>query len=311
MYFSKASIVSALSMASVVSAHTTMFSVWVNSVDQGDGRKTYIRSPDNNNPVKVLSSPDLVCNVNGGTPVPEFVSAAAGDKLTFEWQHNTRGDDIIDKSHKGPIITYIAEYTETNGASPIWSKIAESGYEDGKWATDVLIANKGKYDFTLPSFIKAGKYLIRQEIIALHEADVAEATNSARGAQFYPSCVQFEVTGSGTVVPDEKFDFNTGYTSTDPGIVFNVYGSVSNYPIPGPAVISGTSSGSGSGSGSNSSAPAATTTSPAATSAAVTSVASTTPAASVTPTSAPVSSCKQRRAARAARRAALAASYNN
>lgn len=235
-------------MASTVAAHAQVYGVWVNGEDQGDGRSKYIRSPDSNSPVKDLTSPDIVCNVNGATAVADFVSAAAGDKLTFEWYHDNRGDDIIASSHKGPVITYIAEYTETDGASAIWTKIAEDGYDGSEWAVDKLIAAGGKADFTIPSTLAAGKYLIRQEIIALHESDTAYNENSARGAQFYPSCAQFEITGSGSAVPDEAFDFNTGYTYSDPGIVFNLYGSFTSYEIPGPAVWDGSSSGSGSGS---------------------------------------------------------------
>ncbi|KAI1085539.1 glycosyl hydrolase family 61-domain-containing protein [Whalleya microplaca] len=247
MHFSN--LIATAAFATIVSAHTTVFSVWVNDEDQGDGRNVYIRSPPNNNPVKDLTSSDLVCNVNGGTAVASFVSAAAGDKVTFEWYHNTRGDDIIDSSHKGPIITYIAPYTEGNGADAIWTKINEEGLTDQTWAVDTLISNKGKKEVTLPSGLAAGKYLLRQEIIALHEADVAYASNSARGAQFYPSCVQLEVTGSGSTTPSENFDFNTGYTSTDPGIVYNLYTTpYAAYTIPGPTVWSGSGSGSGSAS---------------------------------------------------------------
>ncbi|KAM6533238.1 hypothetical protein FALCPG4_006249 [Fusarium falciforme] len=260
------SVASALAMASTVSGHALMYGVWVNGEDQGDGQNVYIRSPANNSPVKDLTSPDIVCNVNGGKAAPKFVSAAAGDTLTFEWYHNTRSDDIIDGSHKGPIITYIAPYTETDGTGAIWTKIQEDGLTGSQWAVDKLIANKGKIDFDLPSGLKAGKYLIRQEIIAHHESDATYDQNPARGAQFYPSCVQVEVTGSGSAVPDEAFDFNTGYKYTDKGIHFNLYGGSSTYEIPGPAVWSGSSSGSGSGSGSSSgsspSAPAATTAAP-------------------------------------------------
>ena len=236
----------ALAIASGVSAHTIMFSVFVNGVDQGDGRNVYIRSPPNNSPVKDLASPDIVCNVNGGKAVGSFVKATPGDTLTFEWFHDNRGDDIIDGSHKGPIITYIAPFTSGNGVGSIWTKIAQEGFDSaaGKWAVDKLIANKGKKDFVLPAGLKAGKYLIRQEIIAHHESDTAFNANPARGAQFYPSCVQIEVTGSGTGVPSQNFNFNTGYTYADPGIVFNLYASFTSYKIPGPAVVSSFGSGS-------------------------------------------------------------------
>lgn len=246
-------------MATSVAAHTTVYSVWVNGEDQGDGRSKYIRSPSSNSPVKDLTSPNLVCNDKGGTAVADFVSAAAGDTITYEWYHDNRGDDIIAESHKGPIITYIAEYTDTDGTGGLWTKIAEEGYDGTKWAVDKLIAAKGKADFTIPSTLAAGKYLIRQEIIGLHEADAAYNKNPDRGAQFYPSCVQFEITGSGSSVPSEDFDFNTGYTYSDPGIVFDLYNGYTSYDIPGPEVWDGSGSGSNTDSKPSTSAPAATT----------------------------------------------------
>jgi len=222
----------ALALASSVSAHTIMYGVWVNGVDQGEGTNTYIRSPPNNSPVKDLHSPDLICGVTGGNEVSSFVKAAGGDTVTFEWFRSFRNDDIIDPSHEGPIITYVAPYTSGNGAGPIWTKIAEAGFSDGNWAIDKLIANNGKIDVALPN-LAAGKYLLRQEIIALHEADADVEVNPSRGAQFYPSCVQLEVTGSGTVVPNQNFDINS-YQSTDPGIHFDLYTKYSSYKIPGP-----------------------------------------------------------------------------
>ncbi|KAK4039679.1 glycosyl hydrolase family 61-domain-containing protein [Parachaetomium inaequale] len=272
----------ALAFASGANAHALMYGVWVNGVDQGDGRNVYIRTPPNNSPVKDLASPNLACNVNGAKAASSFVQAAAGDSLTFEWLHNTRGDDIIAGSHKGPIITYIAPYTEGNGADSIWTKIAEDGYDSATklWAVDKLIAAKGKQDFILPANLASGRYLIRQEIIAHHESDTAFNVNSARGAQFYPSCVQVEVTGSGTAVPDQDFNFNTGYTYADPGIVFNLYGAFTSYQIPGPEVWAA----SGSSPAPSSPAPSSTSTSSAA-------AATSTPAAPVeteTPTSSAV-----------------------
>ncbi|KAM0241535.1 hypothetical protein ACHAP5_007491 [Fusarium lateritium] len=271
----------ALAMATTVSAHAQVYGLWVNGKDQGDGRSVYIRSPENNNPVKDLSSPNLVCNTNGAKAAPKFAKAAAGDEVTFEWYHDNRGDDIIDGSHKGPIITYVAPYTETAGTGAIWTKIAEDGYDGSEWAVTRLIKAKGKATFTLPSALKAGKYLVRQEIIAHHESNDAYNANPARGAQFYPSCAQIEVTGSGTAVPDEKFDFNKGYTYSDKGIVFDIYSFSGSYSIPGPAVWKGTSTGASSGSETKPEAPAATSAAaeaPAATSAAAEAPAATKPA---------------------------------
>lgn len=242
----RSTILSAVAMATTVSAHAQVYGVWVNGEDQGDGRDVYIRSPENNSPVKDLASPDIVCNVNGGSAVSDFVSVAAGDSLAFEWYHDNRNDDIIDGSHQGPIITWIAEYTEGDGTGAIWTKIAEDGYDGSEWAVAKLIANGGKQELTIPESLASGKYLVRQEIIAHHESDTAFSENPARGAQFYPSCVQVEVSGSGSAVPDQGFDFNVDYTYEDPGIVFNLYGDYSSYEIPGPEVWNAASSGGSS-----------------------------------------------------------------
>ncbi|KAH0605952.1 uncharacterized protein H6S33_004409 [Morchella sextelata] len=239
-------------------AHTRVWSLWVNDVDQGDGRSTYIRSPPNNNPVKDVTSSDIICNV-ANTKGSASVPVAPGDKVTFEWYHDNRADDIIASSHKGPITVYIAP-AASNGAGAVWTKLAESGLSSGTWAVDTLIANGGKHSLTLPSSLASGDYLLRAEIIALHEADTDYAVNSARGAQFYPSCSQVTVSGSGTTSPPGTFNFIGGYTSTDPGILFNLYGGSTTYEIPGPAVWDGTSSGSESASTSTAVATVPTTT---------------------------------------------------
>ncbi|KAH6660785.1 glycosyl hydrolase family 61-domain-containing protein [Truncatella angustata] len=325
--------VAALAFASGVTAHTRMYSVWVNGEDQGDGRGTYIRSPPTNDPIKDITSANLACNAAGSTAVADFVSVAAGDAVSFEWYHDSRNDDIIAASHLGPIITYVAPYTDgMDGTGAIWSKINEEGYDasTSKWAVDNLISNGGKKDFTVPSGLAAGKYMFRQEIIGLHEADVAHSANSARGAQFYPSCVQVEVTGSGSATPSESFELPGGYTDSTPGVVFNLYGSYSSYDIPGPSVwdgASGSSSGSTTTAAAASSTVAATSTkAAAATSAAATAVATSaavttsaavqttlatstkaaaTSAVATTSAAAPTKSCssKRRRAARKARQA--------
>lgn len=126
---------------------------------------------------------------------------------------------------------------------------------------DNLIAAKGMKEFTVPAQLAPGQYLIRQEIIAHHESQPTFEENPAKGAQFYPACVQVEVSGSGTAVPDQGFDFNTGYTYEDPGIAFNMYGDIDSYPIPGPEVWNAAGGGSGeAGTGSGSQAPVETST---------------------------------------------------
>jgi cellulase len=60
-----------------------------------------------------------------------------------------------------------------------WFKIAEDGLEsDGSWASEEVNSAGGVYNFTIPSDIEAGNYLIRGETIGLHVA------SSVGGAQF-------------------------------------------------------------------------------------------------------------------------------
>ncbi|WYZ42323.1 hypothetical protein EsH8_VI_000022 [Colletotrichum jinshuiense] len=315
-------------------AHTQTIDVWINDKAVGDGRSLggsgsikYIRSPPSNSPVKDLTSSAIACNVNGGTAATGFAPAAAGDSFQIEWYHDAQGDDIIDGSHKGPIITYIAPYTSGDGTGAIWTKIGEEGYKNGKWAVDNLKTNGGKSgNVTIPASLKAGKYLIRQEVIAHHESDATYDVNPARGAQFYPACLQFEITGTGSDVPPQNFDFNTGYTYADPGIHYNLYSAdATTYQIPGPELWTGGSSG-GSSPAPSSAAPVAsssaaaqpTTAAPVVTSSAAaqpttlaTSVASAAPVVSstsaaapvATPTKAPAAGCKKRRSRKARRSA--------
>ncbi|KAF9480514.1 glycoside hydrolase family 61 protein [Pholiota conissans] len=232
------------SFVSAATAHTRIWSIWVNGVDQGTGLNTYIRSPPNNNPVKDLTSSAVACNVNN-VAVPQTIQVKAGDKVTFEWFHDTRGDDIIASSHKGPIVVYIAP-TSSNGAGSVWTKIFHAGYTNGAWAVDNLLTARGKHNIIVPN-LPAGDYLLRAEILALHEANVAYASNPVRGIQLYMNCVQIRITSSGTQSLPSGSTFPGLYTPSTPGIVWNIYDTTldqSTYPIPGPAVWSGAAGGS-------------------------------------------------------------------
>ncbi|PYH76780.1 hypothetical protein BO82DRAFT_358825 [Aspergillus uvarum CBS 121591] len=239
--------------AKMVDAHTTVFAVWINGEDQGLGNSAsgYIRSPPSNSPVKDVTSTDITCNVNGDQAAAKTLSVKGGDVVTFEWHHDSRdaSDDIIASSHKGPVMVYMAP-TTAGSSGKNWVKIAEDGYSDGTWAVDTLIANSGKHNITVPD-VPAGDYLFRPEIIALHEA------NNEGGAQFYMECVQFKVTSDGANTLPEGVSLPGAYSATDAGILFNMYGSFDSYPIPGPSVWDGTSSGSSSSASSSSSSAAA------------------------------------------------------
>jgi len=231
------------SLSVTVHAHTTVYGAWINGIFQGDGRGIYIRSPPNNNPVKDLTSDAMACNVNN-TAVPDTLVVEPGDEFTFEWYHNTRDDDIIASSHEGPIQVYIAP-TSSNGSGPVWTKLYSFSYVTPYWAVDELIAAHGQHSIIIPS-IPDNDYLLRAEIVALHEANVAYDQNNARGAQLYISCAQVHVSAGGDNALPGGTSFPGSYNDSTPGIIWNLYGTTSptTYIAPGPDVWSEAAGGS-------------------------------------------------------------------
>jgi hypothetical protein len=70
----------------------------------------------------------------------------------------------------------------------------------------------------IPGNLEAGEYLMRHEIIALHTAQ------SSGGAEFYISCSQLKVVGSGSGAPKESelVRFPGAYHAKDKGILIDV-----------------------------------------------------------------------------------------
>ncbi|KII87765.1 glycoside hydrolase family 61 protein [Plicaturopsis crispa FD-325 SS-3] len=152
--------------------------------------------------------------------------------------HQQPGDrscanEAIGGDHYGPINVYLApvdDATTAVGSSASWFKVSEIGLPSSApdyWGTEVLNDNCGHYTFTVPSDIAPGDYLLRAEVIALHVA------STEGGAQFYMSCYQIKVGGSGTAKPS-GVSIPGAYSATDPGILINIYTQLDSYTIPGP-----------------------------------------------------------------------------
>lgn len=80
-------ILAGAAIASVANAHTTIYNMWVDGVDQGLGNSAagYIRSPPNNNPLKDITSKDMTCNVNN-VATAKTIDVAAGAKVTYQYR---------------------------------------------------------------------------------------------------------------------------------------------------------------------------------------------------------------------------------
>ncbi|OTA99062.1 carbohydrate-binding module family 1 protein [Hypoxylon sp. CI-4A] len=181
------------------------------------------------------ASADIICHKDS-SPAGGHAQVKAGDSISISW-------NTWPESHKGPMIDYLAacdgSCESVAKESLKFFKIDEVGLIDdsatnGFWGSDELIANNNTWLVQIPSNIKAGNYVLRHETIALHSA------GSENGAQNYPQCFNLEVTGDGTDVPEGTLGTEL-YSSTDPGIVVNIYTTGLTYTIPGPTLISGAS----------------------------------------------------------------------
>ncbi|KAL4945743.1 glycosyl hydrolase family 61-domain-containing protein [Aspergillus oleicola] len=195
--------------------------------------------PNSNGPVDVSSgytTEDIICNLNA-TNAKGHVTVAAGDKINLQWSQ-------WPSSHHGPVIDYLAscgDSCETVDKTTLeFFKIDGVGLVDdssvpGTWGDDQLIDNNNSWMVQIPESIAPGNYVLRHEIIALHSA------GTEGGAQNYPQCFNLQITGSGTDQPAGTLGTKL-YTLDDPGILVNIYSSISSYTIPGPTLYSGASS---------------------------------------------------------------------
>ncbi|KAK4122354.1 lytic polysaccharide monooxygenase [Parathielavia appendiculata] len=244
----KFSLVPLLAYALSVEGHCIFQKVTVNGQDQGS--LTGLRAPNNNNPVQNVNSQDIICG-QSGSKSQTVINVKGGDRIGAWYQHVIGGaqfsgdpDNPIAKSHKGPIMAYLAKVDNAASASHSglkWFKIWQDGFDTGsrKWGVDNMINNNGWVYFNLPQCIAPGHYLLRVELLALHSA------GKQGQAQFYTSCAQINVSSGGSFSPSQTVSFPGAYTANDPGILVSIYGTTGQpdnggkpYTVPGPAPIS-------------------------------------------------------------------------
>ncbi|KAL6850812.1 hypothetical protein ACO1O0_007938 [Amphichorda felina] len=176
-------------------------------------------------------SSDINCHFNS-RPGKATASIPAGGVIDFLW---------TPWPHIGPVFTYIAKCSgdcaNADKNSLSWVKIDEEGIDipTQKWAATKLIENNNTWTTTVPENLAPGNYVFRNEIIGVHSA------GEPNGAQNYPQCFNIEVTGSGTVQLPAGTPGTQLYRANDPGILFNPYGHVDSYEIPGPKLWTGAS----------------------------------------------------------------------
>lgn len=182
------------------------------------------------------SSPDIICHQNA-TNAKGHVAVKAGDRVNIQW---TEWPD----SHHGPVLDYLADCgdsCETVDKTKLkFFKVDGIGLVDGSdvpgtWGDDQLIKNNNSWMVEIPTSIAPGNYVLRHELMAMHGA------GSEGGAQNYPQCFNLKVSGSGSDKPEGTLGTEL-YKPTGPGIVVNIYQSLSSYHVPGPSTYSGATS---------------------------------------------------------------------
>jgi len=183
------------------------------------------------NPVLSITDPAMTCN--GGTSAALSANIASGSTITAKWAQWTH--------QQGPVMVWMYKcpgaFTACDGKSALWFKIDQMGMTappltGTSWGTAVVYATL-EWTSTIPAKLAPGNYLIRHELLALHQANAP---------QWYMECAQLTVTGSGTEVPSGSYlTAIPAYASAnDPGVNIDIYSSTATtYTSPGPAVWTG------------------------------------------------------------------------
>ncbi|KAI0007159.1 glycoside hydrolase [Xylariaceae sp. FL0662B] len=216
---------------------------------------TWQFTTEDEGPVSIsdINGPDIICH-NGAKNARASIPVNAGDEIVLR-----RYNEIGGFEHPGPELHYLAPCgnagcAKVDKTSLKFYKIYEKGlvkagmadspdWNTQKWATTeahkkVYPEDQGFIDeFTvrIPEDTPSGPFVLRHELFGLHMADKGNA-------EFYPQCVNLEISGKegGQIpngVPATEF-----YNSNDPGIAIDIWRDLKSYQIPGPPVATSSSS---------------------------------------------------------------------
>lgn len=147
--------------------------------DPATNQSTPQRSWATDNPIYDPTSPQMACN-NPGAPGPTTARVAAGSTVTAYWS-NPWLHSI------GPVVTWMAQLppgSPTDNAAAAaaapppggraWFKLDQAGLlagdlPTGLWGMGVMMDGNSSWTSTVPAALRPGRYLLRNEVIAMHQ----------------------------------------------------------------------------------------------------------------------------------------------
>ena len=165
--------------------------------------------------------------------------------MTFEYHFwpDARIEGGIDPNHKGPCAVYMKKVDDPTTDKAVgggWFKIFEEDYDTStnQWCTEKYILPHGHFTVPIPNDLAGGYYLVRPELLALHQAD-----KDPHDPQFYLGCAQIFLESSGSSVPKDTVSIPGYVDMSKPAMTYNIYTKPLALPFPsfGPPVYTGSS----------------------------------------------------------------------
>lgn len=110
-------------------------------------------------------------------------------------------------------------------------KIWDEGYDStsSQWCTEKLMKDNGFLSVRIPSDLAGGYYLVRPELLALHQAD-----KNPPNPQFYVGCAQIFLNSTAQMIPQNNVSIPGYVNIEDPSVLFDIWNPRFPYPMAGP-----------------------------------------------------------------------------
>lgn len=203
-----------------------------------------------------IYNPSLIsCGLEGHAPSPTVVSTPAGQYVNIHWKGSAGPNGDTWPHPETAIQAYMApcdnnDCTTFDSANAQFFKIYQAGLYDEPnetgwlssppatgnqnrvWAGTKMMLDQGSWStIQIPTNIPSGQYLLQHVLIAYHEVNAP---------QFYPACIQLEITGGSGQLPaltpaGSVYDWNS--------MQVDVYQDNFQYTSPGPALYGANAGG--------------------------------------------------------------------